>query len=79
MTLTSISAKDVKSLLHELLSKNKTQIITTLSLLCLPKKQVNGINSGVVCSLLKILNASNYSQSQCFESYHSVHLNTKEL
>jgi len=79
MVLTSISAKDVKSLLHEPLSKNKTRTITTLSLLCLSKKQVNGINSSAVCSLLNILNASNYSQSQCFGSYHSAHLNSKDL
>jgi len=39
VTITSISAKDVKSWLHEPLSKNKTQLLTILSLLCLPKKK----------------------------------------
>ena len=36
MALTSISAKDVKRLLHESLSKNKIQTLTILGLLCLP-------------------------------------------
>ena len=67
MAITTISATDVKSWLREPQSKNETQILTILSLLCLPKKkQINGINSGVVCSLLKVLNASNYNQSQMF-------------